>query len=83
MNWMEEVQWARKYMKGQNGTTMVYIMAMANTVYHIWLERNSRIFQQKLKLASSLVRHVIKEIHGRGSRYARLATRLCDLNNYT
>lgn len=68
MNWMKEVQWARKYMKGQNGTTMVYIMAMANTVYHIWLERNSRIFQQKLKLASSLVRHVIKEIHGRGSR---------------
>ncbi|XP_049364125.1 uncharacterized protein LOC125828845 [Solanum verrucosum] len=81
-NWMEEIQWASKCMKGQNGKTMVYRMALENTVYCIWLECNARIFQQKKTTSSILVKHIIQEIHGRGSRYAKVATRLDDLNNY-
>ncbi|KAH0724791.1 hypothetical protein KY284_000656 [Solanum tuberosum] len=82
MNWINEIQWAVKYMKGKSSRTLVYRMAMASTIYHIWLERNASIFQQKQQSTSFLIRQIIQGIHGRGIRYPRIATRLCNLNNY-
>ncbi|KAK6773868.1 hypothetical protein RDI58_029107 [Solanum bulbocastanum] len=82
MNWTNEIQWAIQYMKGRSNMTFVCRIAMANTIYHTWLERNTRIFQQKQQSVSSLIRHIIHEIHGRGIRYPRIATRLHNLNTY-
>jgi len=82
MNWINEIQCAVKYMKGKSSRTLVYRMAMASTIYHIWLEHNARIFQQKQQAAGFLIRQIIQDIHGRGIRYPSIATRLCNLNNY-
>ncbi|KAG5572116.1 hypothetical protein H5410_061882 [Solanum commersonii] len=43
-------------------------MAMVSTIYHIWLERNARIFQQKQQAAGFLIRQIIQVIHGRDIR---------------
>lgn len=60
MNWTDEVQWAVKFMKRESSTTvLVYKLAMVSTVYCLWLERNSRIFQQKQQPTRSLIRHII------------------------
>jgi len=82
MNWTSEINWAVHYMKGRSSKSLVYRMTMANTVYHLWLERNTKIFQQKQQSISYLTRHIIKEIHGRGIRYPRITTRLSTLNSY-
>lgn len=74
--WSEEIQWANRYMK------VVYKLTTANTVYWLWMERNKRVFKQKQQPAVALIRHIIQEIHGRGSRYPRIATRLLKLNMY-
>ncbi|WMV40853.1 hypothetical protein MTR67_034238 [Solanum verrucosum] len=47
-----------------------------------WAERNSRIFTQKKQQTSTIVRHIIQEAHGRGSRYPKLANRLHTMNMY-
>lgn len=39
MHWIAEVQWAIKHMKGKGSTALVYKMAMASSLYYIWLER--------------------------------------------
>ncbi|KAH0776404.1 hypothetical protein KY290_007815 [Solanum tuberosum] len=82
MHWTAEVQWAGKYMKGRSSTTLVYKLAMASSVYHLWLERNSRIFIQKMQQTNTIVRYIIQEAHGRGSRYPKLANRLHAMNIY-
>lgn len=82
LNWTGEVHWAIKYMKGRGRTALVYKLAMASSLYYLWLERNSRVFTQKKRQSSSIIRHIIQETHGRGSRYPKLATRLQELNMY-
>ncbi|KAH0641836.1 hypothetical protein KY289_032810 [Solanum tuberosum] len=47
MHWTAEVQWAGKYIKERSSTALVYKLAMASSIYHLWLERNKRIFTQK------------------------------------
>ncbi|WMV25007.1 hypothetical protein MTR67_018392 [Solanum verrucosum] len=59
MNWTEGVQWGMQYMKGKSSKALMYRMAMSNVVYHIWLERNARIFKQQQKPASYLIRLII------------------------
>ncbi|KAH0689390.1 hypothetical protein KY289_016748 [Solanum tuberosum] len=82
MNWQEEVQWAIRNMKGKSSKMQVYRMTMAGALYWLWRERNCRIFQKKQRTQESIVRQVIQEVHGRGSRQPRLASRLQELNVY-
>ena len=65
MKWHEEVQWAIKYMKGKNSTAQVYRMALVGTIYHMWIERNCKIFQSKQRNEEYMIRHIISEIYGR------------------
>ncbi|XP_049360160.1 GATA transcription factor 21-like [Solanum verrucosum] len=67
-------------MKGKGSTTLVYKLAIASSLYYLWLECNSRKFTQKKQLSSTIVGHIIQDTHGRGSRYPKLATRLHALN---
>ncbi|WMV24896.1 hypothetical protein MTR67_018281 [Solanum verrucosum] len=82
MKWHEEVQWAIKYMKGRNSIAQVYRMCLAGTIYHVWIERNCRIFQTKQRSEEFMIRHIIREIHGIGSQQWRIGNRLQQLNNY-
>lgn len=46
LNFDEELGWAAKNCGGKAITTYVYRSALATTVYHVWKERNSRIFRK-------------------------------------
>ncbi|XP_070018255.1 uncharacterized protein LOC142172746 [Nicotiana tabacum] len=47
--WSEELAWAEKWLKRQNARTELYKMALAACVYYVWQERNTRIFQDKVR----------------------------------
>ncbi|XP_059310635.1 uncharacterized protein LOC132061986 [Lycium ferocissimum] len=82
MEWTRELQWANEHAKGRNNKAEVYRMVMAASVYHLWIERNNRIFQQKTRAPAVLLRLIIHEVFYRGHLKARLAYRLEQLNFY-
>ncbi|XP_019228711.1 PREDICTED: uncharacterized protein LOC109209820 [Nicotiana attenuata] len=43
-SWDEEIKWATEQMKGNGTKTILYRLGMTGAVYHLWLERNRRIF---------------------------------------
>ncbi|KAH0657334.1 hypothetical protein KY285_032216 [Solanum tuberosum] len=82
MNWQEEIRRAVRNMKGKNSKMKVYKMTMAGALYWLWRERNGRLFQKKQRTPESIVQQVIQEVHERGSRQPRLASRLQEFNVY-
>uniref|UniRef100_M1D352 Orf147a protein n=1 Tax=Solanum tuberosum TaxID=4113 RepID=M1D352_SOLTU len=80
--WHEEVQWATTHMKSNTSKANVYRMVMAGTIYHVWIERNNRIFQFKQRNEEFMIRHIIRDVHGRGSHYGKIGNRLQELNVY-
>ncbi|KAK4733579.1 hypothetical protein R3W88_007840 [Solanum pinnatisectum] len=60
MKWHEEVQWEIKYMKGSNKIAQVYMLCLAGTIYHMWIECNCRIFQAKQRSEEYMIRHIIR-----------------------
>ncbi|KAK4727177.1 hypothetical protein R3W88_032094 [Solanum pinnatisectum] len=60
----------------------VYRMVLAGTIYHVWIERNNTIFQSKQRNEEFMIRHIIREIHGRGAHYRKIGSRLRELNVY-
>lgn len=65
MDWKGEVLWASTHHKGKKPDAEVYRMTMASVVYHIWQERNARIFKQKQRSEDEIVKIIIQEIHHR------------------
>ncbi|XP_019264243.1 PREDICTED: uncharacterized protein LOC109241874 [Nicotiana attenuata] len=61
MAWQIEKEWAKKQGKGKSAEAQIYRMALAATIYAIWIERNMRMFQGKSKPTMSIVRHIIQE----------------------
>lgn len=47
--WREEKQWAISQATGKNAKAELYRMCLVGTIYHIWLERNGRIFKQETR----------------------------------
>ncbi|PHU12152.1 hypothetical protein BC332_19082 [Capsicum chinense] len=54
-------------------------MALAATIYHVWKERNARVFQNKAKTVTVLLRMIVQEIHARAGIYPKLARVLQDV----
>ncbi|XP_019240555.1 PREDICTED: uncharacterized protein LOC109220547 [Nicotiana attenuata] len=46
-NWQRFLQWSINQAKGKSAYAMIFRMMYAEVVYHIWLERNRRIFEEK------------------------------------
>ncbi|KAK4706643.1 hypothetical protein R3W88_033797 [Solanum pinnatisectum] len=80
--WQEEKHWATTYATGQNIRSEVYQMCLAGAVYHIWIERNARVFTQGQKEKGIMVRHIIQEIHVRGFVKSKIAKKLDTVNFY-
>ncbi|XP_009589510.1 uncharacterized protein [Nicotiana tomentosiformis] len=76
MSWQQEIEWAITYYREKNATAKVYKMSLAGSIYHIWQERNLRIFQAKSRNAAVLIRAIVQEIHCRGELKQKLARRL-------
>lgn len=81
-SWDIELAWAAAYAKGRSVKAEMYRMALAAIIYHLWRERNTRIFQQKQQPVERLVKMIIQEIHARGIYQMRVATWLEEHNYY-
>ncbi|GAV79911.1 zf-RVT domain-containing protein [Cephalotus follicularis] len=55
LSWLEEVQWMIEHMKGDNFLEMVRKLALAATVFHIWLERNRRCFNNRFLSSQEII----------------------------
>ncbi|KAK4722179.1 hypothetical protein R3W88_012412 [Solanum pinnatisectum] len=59
MQWNDELKWAEKWAKGRKPRECVYKMMLVGAVYHIWRERNMRIFQQKSQQPKFVIKIII------------------------
>lgn len=44
--WEEEIKWTIAHANGRHTQDEIYRITLAATVYHLWLERNYRLFQK-------------------------------------
>lgn len=54
----EEVTWATKYKNGHKPENQLYRMALTSMVYHMWQERNQRIFQKRNRSIAQITDNV-------------------------
>ncbi|XP_070006069.1 uncharacterized protein LOC142162817 [Nicotiana tabacum] len=67
--WDEELRWAEKKTKRNTAAAKLYKMAVAATVYHVWKERNTRIFQAKVTSWKAMSKKIIQVIHCRSTKH--------------
>ncbi|XP_019257654.1 PREDICTED: uncharacterized protein LOC109235862 [Nicotiana attenuata] len=79
--WTEELAWAEKWVKRQNANTELFKMALEACVYHVWQERNARIFKEKARKWEILGKRIIQELHCRSNKQVEKA--LCRLDWYS
>ncbi|KAI8546525.1 hypothetical protein RHMOL_Rhmol07G0125000 [Rhododendron molle] len=81
----QEIGWASQHFIGNGLQQSLYKMVLAASLYHIWLERNNRVFQGSQKDALALVSVVKYDIRSclsfwrkvkRSFRNQRLCTRV-------
>ncbi|XP_019224489.1 PREDICTED: uncharacterized protein LOC109206154 [Nicotiana attenuata] len=82
LNRKNEVQWAIENTRRKTAYQETYRMTLACGVYHVWLERNRRIFRECSRSADQVVKQVIREIHVRARKSSRLDRYMNDLNFY-
>lgn len=82
IDWKHELKWAEQYCYGKNAKAEIYRMVLIGSIYHIWQERNSRIFKKVESNVEAITRSLVRDIHGRGSAKKCLEKRLKELNSY-
>ncbi|XP_060182016.1 uncharacterized protein LOC132611632 [Lycium barbarum] len=82
LDWKAEVEWAMQHYRGHSRATVIYKMTLAAVIYHIWAERNTRVFQQKSRTAQTISRLIIQEVFLRGSLVKKLVVYLQKLTFY-
>lgn len=60
--WSYELRWAEGNAKGRSSSAEIFTMTLAACVYHFWIERNQRVFQNKQVDPKSIIRRIIQEI---------------------
>ncbi|XP_009779248.1 uncharacterized protein LOC107791302 [Nicotiana tabacum] len=82
MEWSQEIEWTCSNAKSRSTNSEIYRIALASCVYHVWQERNHKIFQHKQKQAGLLIKQTIQMICGRSYTLPKLRRRLEELNFY-
>ena len=59
MCWQMEVQWWSVFLKGESFATQLRRLVLSATVWHLWQERNSRVFKQTSKTNVQLVAAIV------------------------
>lgn len=81
-NRQHEVAWALENAKGKTVERELYRMTLAGGVYHLWQERNARIFKAQRRTADQVIKQVVRELHVRARRICRLDKCMQSLNFY-
>ncbi|KAL0283868.1 UNVERIFIED_CONTAM: hypothetical protein Sradi_7214500 [Sesamum radiatum] len=61
-NWTMVIRWTSVRWRGKHVVSAAYRALLASVVYHLWRERNLRIFQHTTRTADELARSVVSEI---------------------
>ncbi|XP_056697460.1 uncharacterized protein [Spinacia oleracea] len=57
-NWQQETQRVNSEFNKNNATHQLYRLALVISVYHLWKERNNRVFRKNLQTVEGLVRKI-------------------------
>ena len=68
MRWEQELEWARKRLKRKALISVLMRAAWNAYIYHIWRERNRRIFTQKEETGEQVLKHIKHDIRFRLDR---------------
>ncbi|XP_075103830.1 uncharacterized protein LOC142178388 [Nicotiana tabacum] len=52
--WTEEISWATSFASGRRSSATLYRLMLTCAVYHIWQERNWRIFRNQKRLVEDM-----------------------------
>ena len=63
--WLEIVDFAVRSTSGTSLKMVILKLSFLSTVYHIWMERNSRIFNKALKPEEVVTNSIIQMVRGR------------------
>ncbi|KAL0293432.1 UNVERIFIED_CONTAM: hypothetical protein Sradi_6937800 [Sesamum radiatum] len=61
-NWSSVIRWASARWRGKHVVNAAYRALFASLVYHLWQERNFRVFQHTSRPTEEIVRIVVSEI---------------------
>ncbi|KAF7125002.1 hypothetical protein RHSIM_Rhsim12G0092100 [Rhododendron simsii] len=64
-SWDYELVWVVKHCKVKGFRSAIYKLSLAAAIYHIWLERNSRVFTQKCSSQDLVVKAIVAKIRDR------------------
>ncbi|XP_019239049.1 PREDICTED: uncharacterized protein LOC109219081 [Nicotiana attenuata] len=67
--WDKELRWAEKKTKRKTTAAELYKMTVATTIYHVWQERNTRIFQANVTGWEAVSKKIIQELHCRSTKH--------------
>ena len=59
MTWEQFVQWTIMHGKGKRSAAKMFKTVLAEGVYGLWKERNSRIFEHKSRNEEQLVNEIV------------------------
>ncbi|XP_077215797.1 uncharacterized protein LOC143850430 [Tasmannia lanceolata] len=59
---VEEEKWIRENFKGKGQRCRALYLSFQATIYHIWKERNLRIFEGKVKHKTQILREILQEV---------------------
>ncbi|XP_019248423.1 PREDICTED: uncharacterized protein LOC109227679 [Nicotiana attenuata] len=69
--WSEEVSWMTKRCKGSKAKSQVLAWLFVATVYHVWIERNARRFQNEKRESHQRLKEISLQLHIRGQCYSK------------
>ncbi|KAL0453172.1 UNVERIFIED_CONTAM: hypothetical protein Slati_1295300 [Sesamum latifolium] len=61
-NWVTAVHWASRRWRGKHVVNASFRALLASLVYHVWQERNARIFRRTSRTPLDIARVVVNEI---------------------
>lgn len=65
VNWPDVINFVTKETKGKSLRSIIFKLSLLCSVYHIWLERNNRIFNKEYKPEEVVIKSTIQMIRGR------------------
>ncbi|XP_059306387.1 uncharacterized protein LOC132057800 [Lycium ferocissimum] len=80
--WDEEVQWMSRRVTSSSPKWAILGFVFTSVVYHIWMERNARRFQQQHRSNVDRTREIPLQLHIVGQSNCKWSRRLADLNSF-
>lgn len=80
--WETQIVWILQIAKENSPKTQILKMSLVACVYHLWQERNRRLFQGASTCPGTLIRKCIKEVVIRASLQRKLEDRVQELDCY-